>query len=130
MTKAAVHSAPPLLLSGLMVLLPGGRAAPQVALGFVPGQHHLHLPEQLRPYRPQPHRHVLVDGGFAASEGPRRRPHGGSMLHDVLSQQQRPLFRITFHDCSLPPKCACSRICVRLARYAAGDLTFDAERLY
>ena len=102
----------------------------RMALGLVPGQHHLHLPEQLRAYRPQPHRHVFVYGGLAAAEGPRRRPHGGPMLHDVLSQQQRPLFRITFHDCSLPPKCACSRICAPAGRYTAGGLTFGGERLY
>ena len=102
----------------------------QMALGLVPGQHHLHLPEQLRAYRPQPHRYVFVYGGLAAAEGPRRRPHGGPMLHDVLSQQQRPLFRITFHDCSLPPKCACSRICAPAGRYTAGGLTFGGERLY
>ena len=117
-------------LTRLVVFFPGGRAAPQMALGLVPGQHHLHLPEQLRAYRPQPHRHVFVYGGLAAAENPRRRPHGGPMLHDVLSQQQRPLFRITFHDCSLPPKCACSRICDPAGRYAAGGLTFGGERLY
>ena len=117
-------------LTRLVVFFPGGRAAPQMALGLVPGQHHLHLPEQLRAYRPQPHRHVFVYGGLAAAEGPRRRPHGGPMLHDVLSQQQRPLFRITFHDCSLPPKCACSRICDPAGRYTAGGLTFGGERLY
>ena len=59
------------------VFLPRGGTAPQVAFGFVASQNRLHLPEQAGADPPQPHRNVLVDRGFAASERPRRRPHRG-----------------------------------------------------
>ena len=84
------------------VFLPRGGPAPQVTLGFVAGQNRLHLPKQAGADPPQPHRNVLMDRGFAASERPRRRPHRGGMLHNVLAQQHRTPLRITLHM-PIPP---------------------------
>ena len=108
-------------VSVLFVFFPRGRAAAQMPLGLVAGQHRPHLRVQAGADRPQPEGDVLVYRRLAAPEGGGRRADGRAVLNDVLPQQDGPPDRIAFHH-TTPPRSLSKR-------YAGRGRGMRAERI-
>ena len=78
----------------MLILLPGGHAAADMALRFVDVQDDPGPGCQRRIYVLQPVRDVLVDRALAYPKFLRRLPHRGIVVYDVIGNGNSPLFDI------------------------------------
>ena len=75
----------------MQILLPGGKAAADVALGFIHGQDLADLCCQGGVDLPETLGDVLMYGALAHPEPLRRLPHRGLMFNNIIRDLQRPL---------------------------------------
>ena len=84
------------------VLFPGGHAPPDVSLGLVDLQHHLHLLIQGPVEGGQPLGQVLVHRGFAQAEFLGGTAHRALLFDDVQCHLAGSLFHVPFQTATLP----------------------------
>ena len=99
---AALALPQPMMFSFPFVLFPGGQAAPDVSLGLVDLQHHLHLLIQGPVEGGQPLGQVLVYRGFAQAEFLGGTAHRALLFDDLQCTLAGSLFHVPFQTATLP----------------------------